>query len=182
MQTSKLGQTWEFFGISCHVIKYYFPKSTIFNRNGLSSCVLSSSYLVTLLNILPPSSKWWSAWNFYYWNHWTQEDRELHVINLFKGVFLPLCRRVQWTWTVSNVPFTFQGDSDTWNDSWCSAAASQFTFLQGLHMLGVWRPGPDRLCFLKVCPAVTCPLQLPFIHVWEKAGMPEVTNLSCSWN
>lgn len=70
--------------------------------------------------------------------------------------------------------FTFQGDSDTWNDSWCSAAPSQFTFLQVFHVLGAWRPGPDGLCFLKVCPAVTCPLQLPFIHVWEKAGMPQV--------
>lgn len=24
--------------------------------------------------------------------------------------------------------------------------------------------------------------QLPFIHMWEKAGMPEVTNPSCSWS
>lgn len=44
--------------------------------------------LVTLLNILPPSSKWWSAWNFCYWNHSTQEDHELHVIELFEGCVL----------------------------------------------------------------------------------------------
>lgn len=41
-------------------------------------------------------------------------------------------------------------------------------FCKSSMCLSAWRPGPDGLCFLKVCPAVTCPLQLPFIRVWGK--------------